>query len=477
MIDFGVRQRALVGVLVLLAVLAGCGAGGPAVGTGPGPTPAQPWPQRPVVDASLDLAPDLSSVTGTESVLFTPDRRICEVVFRNWANRPSTAADGTSSRITRASVNGNPVTPRTEQAGAPAGAPGTLVELPLPACVPAGTPVRAEVGFQVVLGAESTERIGHSPAARTAWLGSALPLLAWVRGQGWVRDPAVRMSGETVTSEDFALEALRVTAATDQTVVGTGTAAGTAAAGPGRTTHLFTAEAIRDVAVAAGNYAITEARAGGTRVHVAVPRTGTKGSARDWAAEVGTQLSRLEDLLGPYPYPDLWLTIVPTQSDGVEFPTALQFGDVGARTRPSLVAHELAHMWFYSLVGNNQARDPWLDEAFATFAQAIAAGQQDQYRIRNFGPGDVAGPIGAPMSYWDSHGGFRALTDAVYDQGAAALLDGRERVGPQRFDAAMRAYIATHAHRVATPADVDAAFGDLPEVVDVLRSHGAFRSS
>lgn len=458
----------MAGILVVLAVVAGCGAGGPAEDR------ARPWPQRPVVDASLDLAPDLSSATGTESVLFTPDRRICEVVFRNWANRPTTAADGTSSRITRAAVNGAPVTPRTEQAGAPPGAPGTLVELPLPSCVPAGTPVRAEVGFQVALGADSGERIGHSPAARTAWLGSALPLLAWVRGQGWARDPAVRISGETVTSEDFSLNALKVTVAAGQTVVGTGTAAGTSAAGPGRTTHLFTADAIRDVAVAAGNYAITEASAGGTRVHVAVPRTGAKASGREWADEVGTQLSRLEDLLGPYPYPDLWLTIVPAQSDGVEFPTALQFGDVGARARPSLVAHELAHMWFYALVGNNQARDPWLDESFATWAQAIAAGQQDQYRIRDFGPGDVAGPIGAPMSYWEANGGFRAMTDAVYDQGAAALLDGRERVGAERFDAAIRTYVATNAHRVATPADVENAFRNLPEVLDVLRSHGAF---
>ncbi|MET0187378.1 MAG: M1 family aminopeptidase, partial [Pseudonocardia sediminis] len=235
-------------------------------------------------------------------------------------------------------------------------------------------------------------------------------------------------------------------------------------------------DAIRDVAVAAGDYAITEASAGATRVHVAVPRTGVRASAQDWVAEVQKQLARLEDLLGPHPYPDLWLTIVPTQSDGVEFPTHLQFGDVGARTRPSLVAHELAHSWFYSLVGNNQARDPWLDESFATWAQAIAAGQQDLYRIRNFGPGEVAGPIGAPMSFWDANGGFRALTDGVYDQGAAALLDGRERVGADRFDAAMRAYVATNAHRVVTPADVEAAFRDLPEVLDVLRSHGAFRN-
>ena len=34
-----------------------------------------------------------------------------------------------------------------------------------------------------------------------------------------------------------------------------------------------------------------------------------------------------------------------------------------------LVVHEVAHMWFYGMVGNSQFRDPWLDEAFASFAE------------------------------------------------------------------------------------------------------------
>ena len=29
-------------------------------------------------------------------------------------------------------------------------------------------------------------------------------------------------------------------------------------------------------------------------------------------------------------------------------------------------------MWFYGLVGNNQARDPWLDESFAVYAEVLA---------------------------------------------------------------------------------------------------------
>ncbi len=31
-----------------------------------------------------------------------------------------------------------------------------------------------------------------------------------------------------------------------------------------------------------------------------------------------------------------------------------------------LVPHELSHQWFFSQVGNDQALEPWLDEALAT---------------------------------------------------------------------------------------------------------------
>ena len=34
----------------------------------------------------------------------------------------------------------------------------------------------------------------------------------------------------------------------------------------------------------------------------------------------------------------------------------------------SVVAHEVAHQWFYNIVGNDQVDEPWLDEAFAQYS-------------------------------------------------------------------------------------------------------------
>ncbi|MFC5137795.1 M1 family aminopeptidase [Actinomycetospora rhizophila] len=447
-------MRALLLGLAVLLALAGCATP---------PAQAAPWPERPSVDLSYDLAPDLSGATGRESVTFTPDRRICELVFRAWPNAPSPASEGNALSVTDAAVDGRPTAPVVR----PGGGAGTLVELPLASCVEAGTPVRAELGFALRLGRDADERLGTS--AGTAWFGSGFPMLAWVRGQGWVRDDAVRIPGETAVSEEFRLDALRVTAAEGAAVSGVGRAEGTAPGPrPGTTTHTFRADGVRDVSVAVGAYEVLEREvAGGTRLHLFTPVAGTRVPPQRWADEIDASLGRLEDLLGPMPQPDLWVAIAPSQSSGIEYPGALQFGDTAPDELRGLVAHELAHQWFYGLVGNDQGRDPWLDEAFTTYAQARVTGTEESYVVD-----EDRDDLGDPMSAWAERG-FGPYNTGVYVQGAAVLLAARERAGADRFDDALRAYVAANAHGVATPDDVARAFADLPAVTDALTRAGA----
>lgn len=435
---------------------------------------AEPWPERPVVELTFDVAEDLATLEGRETVVFTPTDQVCELVFRLWPNKPTMFEDGTSMVLTDTAVDGVPVTPEIIPAGAPEGAPGTLAELPLPGgCVAAGTEIRAELGFAVELGEDSGERIGYDPDAELAWFATAFPMLAWVRDEGWARDHAVEMPGETATSEDFHLTTLAVTVPEQYRVLGTGIPVGSAAGPePGTVTHRFTAEAVRNVSVSVGRFQVVKREVDGVTLHVGTPAVGSRVPPEIWADELEDKLIELEDLLGPYPYEHLWASIVPPLADGVEFPTSLQFGDVRRATVPALVAHELAHMWFYALVGNNQAENPWIDESFATYAQARAAEQEEFYTLDDIPP-RVAGYLGYPMEYWAERGGFGLYVQGVYNQGAAVLLEARERVGAERFDAAMLSYIEANAHQVAGPAEVEAAFREVPEVLELLREYGA----
>jgi aminopeptidase N len=439
----------------------------------PGPSP---WADRPVVSLAFDVAPDLGSATGRESLEFTPDLATCELVFRAWPNKPVTSRTGTSLVVDRVTVDGEPARAEDVAAGAPQEAPaGTLVEVPLTECAEPGEQLTVVLDFTLQLGRDANERVGTSTAADIAWFATAFPLLAWERGQGWNRDPAVPVNGEMAVSEDFRLDALEVTAASEYEVLGTGTPAGTEEGAAGTTVHRFTASAVRDVAVSVGRLEVTERTVEGVSVRIAAAR-GTPTDLRTWADEVAGSMTELVDLLGPFPYPDLWVTVVPSQSSGIEFPGAVQFGDVRPEARRPLLAHELAHMWFYGLVGNNQGRDPWLDESFATYAQLVTAGGTTPAYADI--PTDQRRDVGQPMTYWtDFRRPSSRYYDTVYDVGAAALVEARARAGQDTFDAAVRRYLRDNAYTIATPQDVQTAFTDVPDALALLRDVGALPSA
>ncbi len=389
------------------------------------PVTAEPWADRPVVTLDFDIADDLATVAGRETVTFTPDARVCELVFRSWPNKPELAANGTSLTVDTVTVDGQPASPRVDAAGAPPDAPGSLVEIPLSACAEAGTAIDAELVFTLVLGEDAAERTGRSQDERSVWLATAFPLLAWERERGWARDPAVDLFGEMAVSEDFRLERLDVVAPAELDVLSTGTLQGRSEGPrPGTATHRFAADAVRDVAVTVGNYDVVERDVDGTRLHVGVPSTGVTETAEALADRQEVSLRGMVALLGPFPYPDLSVTVVPAVVTGIEFPGAIFYGDLNVG-RQETITHETAHMYFYGLVGNNQARDPWLDEAFATYAQALVDGQAARFAAFT-PPPYAAQQVGQPMTYWAMQP--QTYGPGVYGQGAQALLAARQAV-------------------------------------------------
>jgi hypothetical protein len=102
----------------------------------------------------------------------------------------------------------------------------------------------------------------------------------------------------------------------------------------------------------------------------------------------------------------------------------LSFGQYGGSNRSNLVTigiHEIAHQWWFGLVGNDQAMEPWLDEALAVYSERIfyeftsGGGNLDwwwQFRVDYFDPGGYVDNI----IY--QGGAFRPYTNAVYLNGA-----------------------------------------------------------
>jgi hypothetical protein len=338
-------------------------------------------------------------------------------------------------------------------------------------CLDPGTSITVTLDFHFTLGPDVGERMGRGD--EIAWFATAYPLLAWQRDRGWATNPVVRQFGEMASSEEFRLRHLQVVVPESYEVLGTGQSLGRRP-GPrtGTAVERFRAASVRDVAVTVGELDVVHRDTDGVQLHIGAPVTGTSMSLEDWADDQADAITALEVFLGDFPYPDLWVSVLPDGPGGIEFPGAIQYGDADARDpyKEHVIVHETAHMWFYGLVGNNQGTDPWLDESWATYAEERVAGAS---------PFDVSIPdavenhVGESMVWYsrpDTFGGYGA---GVYIQGGEMLRKAMESVDADVTDALLQGYINANAHAIATPSDVTHAFSSEPSVVEVLREYGA----
>jgi Peptidase family M1 domain len=437
---------------------ASTGSRGPSGGTGSVSCPAayaQPDPKRPRIAMTFDLADDLATVRGTERVVFTPDLPVTELVFRLTPNAPMSVAAGSRIQVTAATADPSGGPFQVQPAGAAPGAQGGLLVVPLGRRVPPGEQVTAELAFTLTLGRRAFDRFGHLDAY--AWWGSGQPLLAWERGVGWHTEPLLSFVGESATSEAAAVD-LTVTAPARYTALTSGVQDPPADTGNGRRRWHAVADRARDVSVAVGPFRVATKRVGETDVVVGTPRQTPPEQLLMESERAVRELSRR---YGPAPFPVVNLARLPLEGGGIEYPGSILMLDDSRL----VTVHEVAHQWFYGMVGNSQARDPWLDEAFASWAQAEVDGTANDAALR------LPGRVGAPAA--DFRGNEGGYFTTVYAKGAAALTAARTAAGPARFDAAVRCYVNANAWRIARPADLARALAGLPKAVAVLRQAGA----
>src|SRR5215216_4079118 len=251
---------------------------------------AEPDPERPRIALRFSIDAGRKVVTGTETVVFTPDLPIRDLVFRLWPNQPS-APKGT--RLTVRTAKAGSVEKFTVESD------GTLLRIPLDGEVSAGEAVTATLDFTLTLGAAIFERWGST--GRTAWWGTGHPLLAWERGAGWQTQPATEAPGEYAVSEAARYDVTVDAPATD-TVHITGTPDAPAPAGTGRRRWHAMNLTARDISVAVGSFVQRDGVADGTPVVVAVSAD-TPASAPVMLAHVTRSVRQLVDLFGPFPYP------------------------------------------------------------------------------------------------------------------------------------------------------------------------------
>lgn len=413
------------------------------------PPRADPPANRPRYDLRVDVRPADNVVEGEVRVRFTPDLPTDMLVFRLWPNGPRLAPAGARLDVGGVSVGGRPVDARIDEATTLVARPGGTLA--------AGAPLDIVVPWRLTLPSSVGDRISRS--GDSIRLGSFFPILAWQPGVGWAVDPPTAAFAEssTVASADFTAT---ITVPPGLDVLATG-----APDGAGR----WTASAVPDFALSVGRFTTASATVNAPQpVQVTVGvQAGIGDSPEAYLRQISTALVDLSRRYGPYPWPSYSLSITPNLGGGIEYPMhVLQGPGTTTRTTP----HEVAHMWFYGLVTNNQGRDPWLDEGLATFAEARVENTLASFRARSI-PAAGQGRAGEPMTFWESR--RSAYYRSVYVQGAQALaaLGDADLV-----DCVLRLYVARTAHRVARPADlITAATAVFPDAEATLARYGIRR--
>ena len=203
----------------------------------------------------------------------------------------------------------------------------------------------------------------------------------------------------------------------------------TAETADGRTRYDFVSPAIRDFAlVVSDRFHTAQAEQDG----VLVSAYATDASRARELLDYGKQaLACFSARYGAYPYQSYTLCEINFPMGGMEYPTmamiAADLLDAGGESLETVVAHEVAHQWWYAVVGSDPVNQAWQDEALSQFSMleyledrhGLARREEYEQRelesaLRVTVPRGVT--PGAPLDRFSSMSEYALV---VYDRGAA----------------------------------------------------------
>jgi hypothetical protein len=274
-------------------------------------------------------------------------------------------------------------------------------------------------------------------------LGTALPTLAVHDDRGWHLDPFVAF-GESFYSIVGSYH-VTLDVPEDLATPTTGSSEGVRSVG-GREIRTFVAQDTRDFEWAAGPFRMLLARSDDILIRVwylpgLVP-------AREAARMLGvarTAMTTFGTAFGAYPYPEIDVVLTRFRRyGGMEYPQIV-FVD----PRATFVTHELAHQWWFGIVGNDEYAEPWLDESLATWSMFLPIRPWLSCEAPSW-PSPTA-RITNDMAYWSNH---EKEYGTIYRAGGCMFADLAHRFGLARFEEILAGYAGANRFGVARAGDL-----------------------
>lgn len=339
----------------------------------------------------------------------------------------------------------------------------TMLYITLPRPLEAGQRAHIDLGFRVLVPPLSPS--SWPPEGNLGWTfdliqaGEFYPALVPFRaGEGWAIWPYYPVGD--LAFYPLVDHTLRVTTQPGITVLGGGFESHEG------DTWTFHVEQARGMAFfASDRYEVLEREVDGLLIRSAY-LFADAAAGREALDAAENALRLYSELYGPYPYDDL-LVVENGFFGAMEYSGVASVTNYAYQTHQNkpdsllhlLVAHEIAHQWWYGAVGSDQINEAWLDESLGFYSELLyieryapeAVDWWWQARVTQFNPqGDVNA---MPFDYVDS----ASFILWMYGRAAFFIRDLRALMGDEAFFAFLQDYYQDQQWEIATRADFFAA--------------------
>jgi hypothetical protein len=233
----------------------------------------------------------------------------------------------------------------------------------------------------------------------------------------------------------------------------------------GKWVFTFDAPAVREFALSISDrFATAQETVGDVLVTSYGLTTQTAWKALKYASQA---LVCFNEQYGAYPYRHLAIAAVDFPYGGMEYPSLVliqksAYEADSEQSLETLIAHEVAHQWWYAVVGSDQFYQPWQDEALAEYALLDYTGKyygkdaRDNLAFSRFETAmRVTIPEGVtPGSPIDYFGSMSEYSLVVYRRGASLMVALETSLG-DKFHDFLRTYYQRQAFRLSSRADFE----------------------
>ncbi|OPJ55423.1 M1 family metallopeptidase [Alkalithermobacter paradoxus] len=188
-------------------------------------------------------------------------------------------------------------------------------------------------------------------------------------------------------------------------------------------------------------------------------------------------LKIFNELFGEYPYETYSVVACDFFIGGMEYPNLVMidktlYNESEMFFLEYVIAHETAHQWWYSVVGNNEITEPWLDEALTEYSTLLYFEKKyghetkqkllDEIKLRTYGK-SMKNIFKSTLEFNNS----LEYSLHVYSKGALLIDTLRKEVGDEVFFNTLRDYYEKNKYKNVTSEDF----------FEIWKNHGISRKN